>query len=89
MAAKMRRFHSLWKSGHRTLQAAQQNRCRLQGLGRRRFGHGVTSIEYALIGALIAMVIVVAVGGVGTRLGDLYMYVKDRVNCAVNGGPGC
>ncbi|QRQ86758.1 Flp family type IVb pilin [Cupriavidus oxalaticus] len=34
--------------------------------------HGVTAIEYALIGALIAMVIVVTVGFLGTKVNELF-----------------
>ncbi|WP_444633628.1 Flp family type IVb pilin [Cupriavidus oxalaticus] len=34
--------------------------------------HGVTAIEYALIGALIAMVIVVTVGFLGAKVNELF-----------------
>jgi pilus assembly protein Flp/PilA len=44
--------------------------------------NGVTSIEYALIAALIAMVIVAAVQGVGVELQGLYNHVADEVNKA-------
>jgi pilus assembly protein Flp/PilA len=39
----------------------------------------VTAIEYALLGALIAVVIVVSVTTVGTQLSRLYNFVKDQV----------
>ncbi len=47
----------------------------------------VTSIEYALLGALIATVIFIAVGNAGSALGDLYQYVSGRVSAAVAGSP--
>lgn len=50
--------------------------CRLQ--------RGVTSIEYALLGALIAMVIVGAVSNVGLSVGNFYNYVAEQVGCAVS-----
>ncbi len=43
---------------------------------------GVTSIEYALLAALIAMVIVGAVGATGISLGALYGMVADKVKAA-------
>jgi len=47
---------------------------------------GVTSIEYALLGALIAVVIVGTVQSVGLSLFDLYEFVSDKVGDAVSGG---
>lgn len=44
---------------------------------------GVTAIEYALMAALIAMVIVGSVGSVGTQLSGLWNYVADAVDAAV------
>ena len=40
---------------------------------------GVTSIEYALIGSLIAVAIVVAVAALGVNLGALYDNVANKV----------
>lgn len=39
----------------------------------------VTAMEYALLGGLIAVVIVVAVGTVGTEVSRLFAFVKDQV----------
>lgn len=44
--------------------------------------HGVTAIEYALLGGLIAVVIVGAVTLVGSKLDALFIYVKDKVVAA-------
>jgi pilus assembly protein Flp/PilA len=44
---------------------------------------GVTAIEYALIGALIAVVIAAAVSTVGSRLNTLFTSVA---NCFPSGG---
>jgi pilus assembly protein Flp/PilA len=49
---------------------------------------GVTSIEYALISALIAVVIAVAVTQVGTSLVTLFDTVAAEVTCAAS-GVGC
>ena len=46
---------------------------------------GVTSIEYALIGALIAVVIVGGVTNVGTAVTALYDMVAEEVAKAVSG----
>ncbi|KVM80369.1 Flp family type IVb pilin [Burkholderia stagnalis] len=43
---------------------------------------GVTSIEYALLGSLIAMAIVFAVMSLGTSLGNLYQDVAARITAA-------
>ncbi len=43
---------------------------------------GVTSIEYALIGSLIAVVIVLSVTNVGTAVSELYQLVADVVATA-------
>lgn len=40
---------------------------------------GVTAIEYALLGALIAVVIVASVGVVGTQLLALYSAVSTQI----------
>ena len=50
-----------------------------------RFLHseqGVTAIEYALLGGLIAVVIVAAVSTVGSQLSGIFTYVKDQVVAA-------
>lgn len=44
---------------------------------------GVTSIEYALIGALIAVVVVASVGNVGTAVKGLYDLVAAEVAAAL------
>ena len=43
---------------------------------------GVTAIEYGLIAALIAVVIIVAVGEVGTRLNGVFETVRDALPAA-------
>jgi pilus assembly protein Flp/PilA len=45
---------------------------------------GVTSIEYALLGTLIAMAIIVGVTTLGLNLRDLYDMVSDEVQDAIN-----
>lgn len=49
----------------------------------------VTSIEYALIASLIAVVIVVSVGLIGTNASALYGMVADCVSFAASGAGGC
>lgn len=46
---------------------------------------GVTSIEYALIAALVAIFIVVSVTAVGVSVGNFYSYVANLVGCAIGG----
>lgn len=46
---------------------------------------GVTAMEYALLGGLIAVVIVVAVGGVGTSVNGLFTFVANQVASTVPG----
>ncbi|MDC7700357.1 Flp family type IVb pilin [Vogesella indigofera] len=46
---------------------------------------GVTAMEYALLGALIAIVIVGAVTGVGTNVQALFLNVADQVEAVVAG----
>lgn len=65
-----------------------RRRERSVGEGRRR-QRGVTSIEYALLGALIATAIVIAVTGVGGELSRFYDYVAGRVGCVVEGKASC
>ncbi len=43
---------------------------------------GVTAIEYGLIAALIAVVIIVAVGLVGASLNDIFTIVSDELDDA-------
>ncbi len=45
----------------------------------------VTSIEYALLAALIAAVIFIAVGNAGSVLGGFYEYVSGLVGAAIAG----
>jgi pilus assembly protein Flp/PilA len=49
----------------------------------------VTSIEYALLAALIAMVCVVAVKTAGTNLSALFTDVCNKVSDAISGAPAC
>lgn len=46
---------------------------------------GVTSLEYALIAALIAVVIIGAVTALGTNLNALYQDIADKVGNAISG----
>lgn len=46
---------------------------------------GVTAIEYALLAGLIAVVIVLAVAGVGTGVNSLFTLVAEQVTAATNG----
>ena len=48
--------------------------------------HAVTAIEYALLGSLIAVVIVGAVGLVGTQTLALWSLVSNCVSLAISGG---
>ncbi|MDD5250369.1 MAG: Flp family type IVb pilin [Rhodocyclaceae bacterium] len=50
---------------------------------------GVTSIEYALIGSLIATVCVAMLVAVGANLNALYTNVCNQVSTAVAGAPAC
>lgn len=43
---------------------------------------GVTAMEYALLGGLIAVVIVVAVTSVGTSVNGLFSFVANQVDIA-------
>ena len=45
-----------------------------------RSDSGVTSIEYALIAALIALVIIVGVTNAGTQLQNTYEYIAQCVD---------
>ena len=51
--------------------------------------HAVTAIEYALLGSLIAVVIVGAVGLVGTQTLALWSLVSDCVSFAISGAGSC
>lgn len=48
---------------------------------------GVTAIEYGLIAALIAVVIIVAAGAVGTNLEAVFQYIADQLGGAVPAAP--
>jgi len=55
-------------------------------IGMKRFlrdEEGVTAIEYGLIAALIAVVIIVAVTAVGTNLNTVFQNVATRLSSAV------
>lgn len=62
---------------------------------KRRLSHlaadeaGVTSLEYALGGALIAVVCIVAIGAVGINVTALYTAVCNEVTTAISGAPSC
>jgi len=40
---------------------------------------GAAALEYGLLAALIAAVIAVAVGAIGTNLNSVFNYVKDKL----------
>ena len=44
---------------------------------------GVVAIEYALLGGLIAVVILAGVSSVGSQLNSMFTLVKDRVVLAL------
>ena len=46
---------------------------------------GVTALEYALIGSLIAVAIVTTVATLGLTLGDVYDMVAGKVKDAIGG----
>lgn len=55
-------------------------------IGMKRFlrdEEGVTAIEYGLIAALIAVVIIVAVTAVGTNLNSVFQNVATRLSSAI------
>jgi pilus assembly protein Flp/PilA len=52
----------------------------LQSFTARRDEKGATATEYALLVALIAIVIVVAVTIFGTNLNDFFQYIADEVD---------
>ena len=54
-------------------------RCRC---GRRRGDAGITAIEYALLAALVAMVIIIAVIFMGSRVSGLYTNVSTHVSAS-------
>lgn len=68
--------------------ARASNRCAGGVLLLRRQQTGVTSIEYALIGALLSVAIVGAVSLTGANLRTMYEYVSEEVGkvaCKVTG----
>lgn len=50
---------------------------------------GVTSLEYALIGSLIAVVCIAAIGAVGGNVSALFTVVCNEVSTAISGAPAC
>ena len=48
---------------------------------------GVTAIEYGLIAALIAVVIIVAVTAIGTNLDVVFQFIADELGGAVAEAP--
>jgi len=49
---------------------------------------GATAIEYALIAALIAVVIAVALGPLGTTIAGIFTYIEAQLSAAMGGGGG-
>lgn len=49
---------------------------------------GVTAIEYGLIAALIAVVIITALGLVGTNLNAVFQFIADKLGENVPAAPG-
>ncbi len=49
---------------------------------------GVTAIEYGLIAALIAVVIITAVTAIGTDLAGIFNYIAGQLNVPGTGGTG-
>lgn len=41
---------------------------------------GVTALEYGLIAGLIAVVIAVSVGGLGTKLNQVFTYITSQIS---------
>jgi pilus assembly protein Flp/PilA len=54
-----------------------------------RHESGVTSIEYALLGSLIAVACALTVAAVGGNAATLYTSVCRAVTTAVSGAPSC
>jgi len=50
---------------------------------------GVTTLEYALVAALIAIVCIAVVGAVGLNVAALYAIVCNEVTTAISGAPSC
>lgn len=50
---------------------------------------GVTTLEYALVAALIAVICVLIVGAVGGNVTALYTLVCNEVTAAISGVPTC
>lgn len=61
---------------------ARKLSCRLQAFA--RDDSGATSIEYALLGALIAVAIVGAVSATGQQVHELYERVSEQVVAALD-----
>lgn len=59
---------------------------RLPAIGTFHRQRGVTSIEYALLGSLIAVAIVAAVQTLGLTVSDFYAFLADEVGSAVSAG---
>lgn len=57
---------------------------RLTGTPKRLFkaAEGATAMEYALLGGLIAVVIVVAVSSVGTSVNGMFSFVANKMAAA-------
>lgn len=50
---------------------------------------GVTSIEYALIASLVALVIVVGLSLLGGNVGDLYNNVSEKISACLSAPADC
>lgn len=59
---------------------------RLREIGAYHRQRGVTSIEYALLGSLIAVAIVATVQTLGVTVSDFYAFLADEVGGVVSGG---
>jgi pilus assembly protein Flp/PilA len=45
---------------------------------------GVTAIEYGLIAALVPVVIIAALTGMGEQLGELFTYIADQIDAVLS-----
>jgi len=46
---------------------------------------GATAIEYGLIAGLIAVVIIVAVGAIGTDLNEMFEFIETKLEAPTSG----
>jgi pilus assembly protein Flp/PilA len=62
-------------------------KCRLKRLAREKTG--VTSMEYALMASLVAVVAIAAVIALGTNVDALYTKVCNQLSAVISGAPAC